>query len=562
MKSIPYFCNINPPQDILNKTFHEVTKSCTSVNLSDMQQTQENSEIQYWKNVIDNRNTVFESIFDRHKKYSRSDKLLPYINLKQFATLGMYTDARYFLYSLKELLELSKLSTNATQYMNRTIFSVLVETNLFSNNATLDSALQGFADNKTAHIIKTKYIQKISKTTLLNAIFDEYLVSLFSLISSIGTPENVAYIPYKNLNQICKSLKSNETLKRIQQDCFNSSILNYIDKSVAMFTPNEIQELGQFINDTKAEELDYIGLLLYGRFHRDRLIKLSKKSLILLAFENNLSPGNLENNSILITTAKITKISQSIIPKTFSIPKEKNLNIPLKSLTFLRNVRQLYTCPLEVIFDLLINRTTSADVISKIYPKFVKSMSSKTLQELTRIYDISSVRNFSPKSVVLIVHELFGMNQEEFQSIFNVSQGALDKLRRKKVADISSLTKFSKSPMDVPQLSPDIMIDILLTFYPNLQNLLLQNISLLVNHTIPNPYGLLEDLIPSNVSMKELKQYFFNEWNRKTHLNGLQFFDIFRKTNLSHLAMMLDVNVHDFAKMFVFGVTIDLTSKG
>ena len=63
MQSIPYFCNINPPQDILNKTFHEVTKSCTSVNLSDMQQTQENSEIQYLKNVIDNRNTVFESIF-------------------------------------------------------------------------------------------------------------------------------------------------------------------------------------------------------------------------------------------------------------------------------------------------------------------------------------------------------------------------------------------------------------------------------------------------------------------------------------------------------------------
>ena len=120
-----------------------------------MQQTQENSEIQYLKNVIDNRNTVFESIFDMHKKYSRSDKLLPYINLKQFATLGMYTDARYFLYSLKELLQLSKLSTNATQHMNRTIFSIIVETNLFSNNATLDSALHGFADNKTVHIIKT-----------------------------------------------------------------------------------------------------------------------------------------------------------------------------------------------------------------------------------------------------------------------------------------------------------------------------------------------------------------------------------------------------------------------
>ena len=339
-------------------------------------------------------------------------------------------------------------------------------------------------------------------------------------------------------------------------------MLSYIDKSVAIFTPNEIQELGQFINDTKVEELDYIGLLLRGRFLRDRLIKLSKKSLILLAFENNLSPGNLENNSILITTAKITKISQSIIPKTFSIPKGKNFNIPLKNLTFLRNVRQLYTCPLEVIFDLLINRTTSADVISKIYPKFVKSLGSKTLQELTRIYDISSVRNFIPKSVVSIVHELFGMNQEEFQSIFNISQSALDKLQRRNAADVSSLTKFSKSPMDVPLLSPDIMIDFLLTFYPNLQNLLLQNVSSLVNHTMPNPYGLLEDLIPSNVSVKELKQYFLNEWTGKTHLNGLQFFDIFRKTNLSHLAMMLDANMQDFAKMIVFGTTIDLTSKG
>ena len=562
MQSIPYFCNINPPRDILNKTFHEVTKSCTSVNLSDMQQTQENSEIQYLKNVIDNRNTVFESIFNMHKKYSRSDKLLPYINLKQFATLGMYTDARYFLYSLKELLQLSKLSTNATQHMNRTIFSIIVETNLFSNNATLDSALHGFADNKTVHIIKTKLIQKISETTLINAVFDEYLVSLFSLISSIETSKNIAYIPYKNLNQICNSLKSNETLNRIQKDCFNSSMLSYIDKSVAIFTPNEIQELGQFINDTKVEELDYIGLLLRGRFLRDRLIKLSKKSLILLAFENNLSPGNLENNSILITTAKITKISQSIIPKTFSIPKGKNFNMPLKNLNFLRNVRQLYTCPLEVIFDLLINRTTSADVISKIYPKFVKSLSSKTFQELTRIYDISSVRNFVPKSVVSIVHELFGMNQEEFQSIFNISQSALDKLQRRNAADVSSLKKFSKSPMDVPLLSPDIMIDLLLTFYPNLQNLLLQNVSSLVNHTMPNPYGLLEDLIPSNVSVKELKQYFVNEWTGKTHLNGLQFFDIFRKTNLSHLAMMLDANMQDFAKMIVFGTTIDLTSKG
>ena len=79
---------------------------------------------------------------------------------------------------------------------------------------------------------------------------------------------------------------------------------------------------------------------------------------------------------------------------------------------------------------------------------------------------------------------------------------------------------------------------------------------------MPNPYGLLEDLIPSNVSVKELKQYFLNEWTGKTHLNGLQFFDIFRKTNLSHLAMMLDANMQDFAKMIVFGTTIDLTSKG
>ena len=543
--SLSAFCGIQDKL-LMRKTLQSVTRECTYFNLATHDEFGESSQ-----GLIQMKDTTFMSIFDMYRSEPEVFKFLPYLNIKQLAAIGLFRSVKFFFLSLNEISNIT--GVNYANVFNKTIYSMLLESRLFVNEIYLRSMLNDFVSNKNViNMIKNTFTTKIKMVNL----FDRKLFFVFLNLQAQSGVEEKVFLHYQDLISQCSSTKGNNSLSDLAKKCVNSSYLRFIPTFGSIYSIDDIKisrKEYDFMN------FDLNSLLLSSNTLRNHLLKISEEPLVVLAHRTKMKLERLVNSSVIDISVQMLNVTPTLVIKTFNIPNTTGI---LRNINVLNNVKQLYTCSLNTIFDLMTDRIPSAYILRREYPLFVTRLSSKPFKELKAIYNFIDVRDFAQYTLVTLVMDLFGMNQHDFLTMFKLPEASLVKFKDKTVRDISLLTNYSRAPLDIPDISPEKCITTVLTFYPKLQDLLSATIFDLGNHSLQqHPYGLIQDLIPKNISMRDFDRYFITEWGERTHLNASEFLQVFKKKNVTLFAKSLNQTLDEFVKNS-FGFTIRLTVLG
>ena len=542
--SLPAFCGIQDKL-LMGKTLQSVTRECTYFNLATHDEFGESSQ-----GLIQMKDTTFKSIFDMYRSEPKVVKFLPYLNIKQLAAVGLFRSVKFFFLSLNEISNI--IGVNYTNVSNKTIYGMLLESRLFVNEIYLQYMLNDFVSNKNViNIIKNTFATKIKIANL----FDEKLFFVFLNLQAQSQADEKVFLHYQDIISQCSSTKRNDSISDLAMKCVNSSYLRFVPLFGSIYSIDDIKL------PTKKYDVmnfDLNSLFFSSNTLRNYLLKKSKEPLVVLAHRNKMKLERLVNSSVIDISVQMLNVTPALVIKTFDIP---NITDILQNMNLLNNVKQLYTCSLNTIFDLMTERISVAYIMRREYPLFVTRLISRPFKELKAIYNFNDVRDFGQYTLVALVMDLFGMNQDEFLNMFKLPEASLVKLKKTRVHDISLLTNYSKAPLGIPDISPEKCITTVLTFYPKLQDLLTAPIFDLGNHSIRHPYGLIQDLIPKNISMRDFDRYFINEWGERTHLNASEFLQVFKKKNITLFARSLNQTLDEFVKNS-FGFTIRLTVLG
>ena len=497
--------------------------------------------------------------------------MLPYLDIKQVATLKYSANAKYFLKSLEDLIQMKNGSNDMKIYENKTILSILQEIKADPEN--LQDLLNGFIGNTyVLGLLESKSISDISK---MFDIMDPMKLQLNILFRHMSLGYNQKYSvfsEYKSSQQFCEFVKKNVTFEDMAIKCkMDISYLQYIDDYGKIFTPQNVIDVEKIDGSRyNVELMHYFSMIVYGQYEANQIVKRAEKPLIQLAFEKGITLENLVKTNLVFTSMNIFDVHRDVLAKIFRIKTstiDAASNIPLSSIpqfaVGIDKVEQIYTVSMKLVYAVVAEKVTGEYALTNEFPKFVMMISKFNFSMLKNLYNKKDVNEFGTYDLISLAMELFGMTEMQSQVIFDLSENELKILKKRNIKDILELKSYLNQKSNISITSPFELTNFVLALDINLQDLLLSTLFQLAGATgnTNNIYGLVEGLL---LNAKTIVNQFLNHTlNGKTgDVPIAKFVELFYKLNVTKISSTFNQSVEAFAKQTTLGQFIPLAVTG
>lgn len=560
----PYFCNIDE-KTIMNMSLTNIAQLCTGLAL-DSHQVFGNSSKILKSQALETLSEIYEtfentSVFD----------MLPYLDIKQVATLKYSANAKYFLESLEDLIQMKNRSNDMKMYESRTILSILQEINTDPEN--LQDLLNGFIGNShVLGLLKSKSISYISKMLDKMDPMKLKLNILFRQMSLGYNQKYSVFSEYKSSRQSCEFVKKDVTFEEMAIKCkMDVSYLQYINDYGKIFTPQNVIDMEK-IDGSKynVELMHYFSMIVYGQYEANQIVKRAEKPLIQLAFEKGITLENLIKTNLVSTSMNIFDVHRDVLAKIFKIEASTiNLasSIPLSSIPQhadgIDKVEQIYTVSMKLVYAVVAGNVTGEYALANEFPKFVMMISKFKFFMLKDLYNKNDSNEFETYSLISLAMELFGMTEMQSQTILDLSENELKILKKRTIKDILELKSYVNQKSNISITSPFELTNFVLGLDINLQDLLLSTLFKLAEATGDknNIYGLVEGLLPNATMI--VNQFLTHALSGKTgDVPIAKFIEMFYKLNITKISSMFNESVENFAKQTTLGQFIPLANTG
>ena len=497
--------------------------------------------------------------------------MLPYLDIKQVATLKYSANAKYFLKSLEDLIQMKNGSNDMKMYENKTILSILQEIKADPEN--LQDLLNGFIGNTyVLGLLESKSISDISK---MFDIMDPMKLQLNILFRQMSLGYNQKYSvfsEYKSSQQFCEFVKKDVTFEDMAIKCkMDISYLQYIDDYGKIFTPQNVIDVEKIDGSRyNVELMHYFSMIVYGQYEANQIVKRAEKPLIQLAFEKGITLENLVKTNLVYTSMNIFDVHRDVLAKIFRIKTstiDAALSIPLSSIpqfvVGIDKVEQIYTVSMKLVYAVVAEKVTGEYALTNEFPKFVMMISKFNFSMLKNLYNKKDVSEFGKYDLISLAMELFGMTEMQSQVIFDLSENELKILKKRNIKDILELKSYLNQKSNISITSPFELTNFVLSLDINLQDLLLSTLFQLAGATgnTNNIYGLVEGLL---LNAKTIVNQFLNHTlNGKTgDVPIAKFVELFYKLNVTKISSTFNQSVEAFAKQTTLGQFIPLAVTG
>ena len=549
----------------MNMSLTNITQLCTGLALDSHQAFGDSSRILKSQALV-----TLSEIYEAFENTTIID-MLPYLDIKQVATLKYSANARYFLKSLEELIQMKNSSNGMKMYENRTILSVLQEIKPDPEN--LQDLLNGFIGNTyVLGLLKSKSISDISKMLDVKDPMKLKLNILFRQMSLSYNQKYSVFSEYKSSQQLCEFVKKDVTFEDMAMKCMmDISYLQYIDDYGKIFTPQNVIDMEKIDGSRyNVELMHYFSMIVYGQYEANQIVKRAEKPLIQLAFEKGITLENLIKTNLVSTSMNIFEVHRDVLAKIFRIEAstiDRASNIPLSSIPQfaegIDKVEQIYTVSMKLVYAVVAGKVTGEYALANEFPKFVMMISKFNFSMLKDLYNKNDVSDFGTYSLISLAMELFGMTEMQSQIIFDLSENELKILKKRNIKDILELKSYLNQNSNISITSPFELTNFVLALDINLQDLLLSTLFQLVGATgnINKIYGLVEGLLANATTI--VNQFLNHTLNGKTgDLPITKFIEMFYKLNITKIPSMFNTSVEAFAKQTTLGQFIPLAVTG
>lgn len=549
----------------MNMSLTNITQLCTGLALDSHQAFDDSSKILKSQALV-----TLSEIYEAFENTTIID-MLPYLDIKQVATLKYSANARYFLKSLEELIQMKNSSNGMKMYENRTILSVLQEIKPDPEN--LQDLLNGFIGNTyVLGLLKSKSISDISKMLDVKDPMKLKLNILFRQMSLSYNQKYSVFSEYKSSQQLCEFVKKDVTFEDMAMKCMmDISYLQYIDDYGKIFTPQNVIDMEKIDGSRyNVELMHYFSMIVYGQYEANQIVKRAEKPLIQLAFEKGITLENLIKTNLVSTSMNIFEVHRDVLAKIFRIEAstiDRASNIPLSSIPQfaegIDKVEQIYTVSMKLVYAVVAGKVTGEYALANEFPKFVMMISKFNFSMLKDLYNKNDVSDFGTYSLISLAMELFGMTEMQSQIIFDLSENELKILKKRNIKDILELKSYLNQNSNISITSPFELTNFVLALDINLQDLLLSTLFQLVGATgnINKIYGLVEGLLANATTI--VNQFLNHTLNGKTgDLPITKFIEMFYKLNITKIPSMFNTSVEAFAKQTTLGQFIPLAVTG
>ena len=549
----------------MNMSLTNITQLCTGLALDSHQAFDDSSKILKSQALV-----TLSEIYEAFENTTIID-MLPYLDIKQVATLKYSANARYFLKSLEELIQMKNSSNGMKMYENRTILSVLQEIKPDPEN--LQDLLNGFIGNTyVLGLLKSKSISDISKMLDVKDPMKLKLNILFRQMSLSYNQKYSIFSEYKSSQQLCEFVKKDVTFEDMAMKCMmDISYLQYIDDYGKIFTPQNVIDMEKIDGSRyNVELMHYFSMIVYGQYEANRIVKRAEKPLIQLAFEKGITLENLIKTNLVSTSINIFEVHRDVLAKIFRIEAstiDRASNIPLSSIPQfaegIDKVEQIYTVSMKLVYAVVAGKVTGEYALANEFPKFVMMISKFNFSMLKDLYNKNDVSDFGTYSLISLAMELFGMTEMQSQIIFDLSENELKILKKRNIKDILELKSYLNQNSNISITSPFELTNFVLALDINLQDLLLSTLFQLAGATgnINKIYGLVEGLLANATTI--VNQFLNHTLNGKTgDLPITKFIEMFYKLNITKIPSMFNTSVEAFAKQTTLGQFIPLAVTG
>ena len=560
----PYFCNIDE-KTIMNMSLTNIAQLCTGLALDSHQVFGNSSKILKSQALV-----TLSEIYEAFENTSVFN-MLPYLDIKQVATLKYSANAKYFLESLEDLIQMKSSSNDMKMYESRTILSILQEINTDPEN--LQDLLNGFIGNShVLGLLKSKSISYISKMLDKMDPMKLKLNILFRQMSLGYNQKYSVFSEYKSSQQSCEFVKKDVTFEEMAIKCkMDVSYLQYIDDYGKIFTPQNVIDMEK-IDGSKynVELMHYFSMIVYGQYEANQIVKRAEKPLIQLAFEKGITLENLIKTNLVSTSMNIFDVHRDVLAKIFKIEASTiNLasSIPLSSIPQyadgIDKVEQIYTVSMKLVYAVVAGNVTGEYALANEFPKFVMMISKFNFFMLKDLYNKNDSNEFETYSLISLAMELFGMTEIQSQAILDLSENELKILKKRTIKDILELRSYVNQKSNISVTSPFELTNFVLGLDINLQDLLLSTLFKLAEATGDknNIYGLVEGLLPN--ATRIVNQFLTHTLNGKTgDVPIAKFIEMFYQLNITKISSMFNESVENFAKQTTLGQFIPLANTG
>lgn len=560
----PYFCNIDE-KTIMNMSLTNIAQLCTGLALDSHQVFGNSSKILKSQALV-----TLSEIYEAFENTSVFN-MLPYLDIKQVATLKYSANAKYFLESLEDLIQMKNRSNDMKMYESRTILSILQEINTDPEN--LQDLLNGFIGNShVLGLLKSKSISYISKMLDKMDPMKLKLNILFRQMSLGYNQKYSVFSEYKSSRQSCEFVKKDVTFEEMAIKCkMDVSYLQYINDYGKIFTPQNVIDMEK-IDGSKynVELMHYFSMIVYGQYEANQIVKRAEKPLIQLAFEKGITLKNLIKTNLVSTSMNIFDVHRDVLAKIFKIEASTiNLasSIPLSSIPQhadgIDKVEQIYTVSMKLVYAVVAGNVTGEYALANEFPKFVMMISKFKFFMLKDLYNKNDSNEFETYSLISLAMELFGMTEMQSQTILDLSENELKILKKRTIKDILELKSYVNQKSNISITSPFELTNFVLGLDINLQDLLLSTLFKLAEATGDknNIYGLVEGLLPNATMI--VNQFLTHALSGKTgDVPIAKFIEMFYELNITKISSMFNESVENFAKQTTLGQFIPLANTG
>ena len=549
----------------MNMSLTNIAQLCTGLALDSHQVFGNSSKILRSQALV-----TLSEIYEAFENTSVFN-MLPYLDIKQVATLKYSANAKYFLESLEDLIQMKSSSNDMKMYESRTILSILQEINTDPEN--LQDLLNGFIGNShVLGLLKSKSISYISKMLDKMDPMKLKLNILFRQMSLGYNQKYSVFSEYKSSQQSCEFVKKDVTFEEMAIKCkMDVSYLQYIDDYGKIFTPQNVIDMEK-IDGSKynVELMHYFSMIVYGQYEANQIVKRAEKPLIQLAFEKGITLENLIKTNLVSTSMNIFDVHRDVLAKIFKIEASTiNLasSIPLSSIPQhadgIDKVEQIYTVSMKLVYAVVAGNVTGEYALANEFPKFVMMISKFNFFMLKDLYNKNDSNEFETYSLISLAMELFGMTEIQSQTILNLSENELKILKKRTIKDILELRSYVNQKSNISVTSPFELTNFVLGLDINLQDLLLSTLFKLAEATGDknNIYGLVEGLLPNATTI--VNQFLTHTLNGRTgDVPIAKFIEMFYKLNITKISSMFNESVENFAKQTTLGQFIPLANTG
>ena len=549
----------------MNMSLTNIAQLCTGLALDSHQVFGNSSKILKSQALV-----TLSEIYEAFENTSVFN-MLPYLDIKQVATLKYSANAKYFLESLEDLIQMKNRSNDMKMYESRTILSILQEINTDPEN--LQDLLNGFIGNShVLGLLKSKSISYISKMLDKMDPMKLKLNILFRQMSLGYNQKYSVFSEYKSSRQSCEFVKKDVTFEEMAIKCkMDVSYLQYINDYGKIFTPQNVIDMEK-IDGSKynVELMHYFSMIVYGQYEANQIVKRAEKPLIQLAFEKGITLKNLIKTNLVSTSMNIFDVHRDVLAKIFKIEASTiNLasSIPLSSIPQhadgIDKVEQIYTVSMKLVYAVVAGNVTGEYALANEFPKFVMMISKFNFFMLKDLYNKNDSNEFETYSLISLAMELFGMTEMQSQTILDLSENELKILKKRTIKDILELKSYVNQKSNISITSPFELTNFVLGLDINLQDLLLSTLFKLAEATGDknNIYGLVEGLLPNATMI--VNQFLTHALSGKTgDVPIAKFIEMFYKLNITKISSMFNESVENFAKQTTLGQFIPLANTG